>query len=83
LNPNIEYIIDEDGDTAGTANFDVAINLTRGTTLTRWIGAGIRVFSVDTSFGDVTDTVVNAIGGISWNLDFLKPYMQVKYFRSL
>ena len=35
LNPNIEYIVEEDVDTAGTANFDVAINLTQpGTAFT-------------------------------------------------
>jgi hypothetical protein len=83
LNPNIEYIVDSDVDTAGTANFDVAFNLTEGTTLTPWIGAGLGVFYVDTDLGDDTDTVVNVIGGLSWNLDFLKPYAQIKYFRSL
>ncbi len=30
VNPNIEYITNTDLDTAGTANLDVAINLTRG-----------------------------------------------------
>ena len=82
INPNIEYIVDDEVDLAGTANFDVAFNFARGT-LQPYIGAGIGVFYVDTDFGDDTDPVGNVFGGIAWNLDFLKPYAQVKYFRSL
>ena len=83
LNPNIEYIIDDEVDTAGSANFDVAFNFTQGTTLQPYVGAGLGVFYVDSDFGDDTDTMVNVLGGVKFNLDFLKPYAQVKYFRSL
>jgi opacity protein-like surface antigen len=83
LNPNIEYIVDDEVDTAGTANFDVLFNFNQGATIQPWLGAGLGVFYVDTDLGDDTDPVVNVVGGIGWNLDFLKPYAQVKYFRSL
>ncbi len=83
LGPNIEYIINADDDvTAGTGNFDVFYNFGSGT-VRPYLGGGIGMFYVDTDFGDDTTTVVNAIGGLNFKLDFLKPYAQVKYFRAI
>jgi hypothetical protein len=70
-----------------TGNFDVAYNFGMGArTFTPFAGAGIGLLytNVDNDFGDdinETDGVVNAIGGVTWNLDFLTPYAQVKYMR--
>lgn len=90
LNPNIEYILTDDdlGDvTQLTGNFDVAYNFGRGNTFTPWLGAGIGVLytSAEVLGEDIneTDPVINLIGGVSWNLDFLKPYAQLKYMRGL
>jgi hypothetical protein len=88
FNPNIEYwLIDEDdvgGDiTAGTANFDVTFDL-GGASFRPYLGAGIGLFYVDTDLGDNdTELLGNLIGGIAFDLDFLKPYGQVKYSQSL
>ena len=84
FNPNIEYILTEDDDvTALTGNFDVLYNFGRST-IRPFIGAGLGVLYVDDDFfGDETEGLVNVIGGLKWELDFLKPYVQVKYFRAL
>lgn len=86
LNPNIEYwLVDEDvgGDvTAGTANLDLTIDF-GSRNIKPYIGAGVGLFYVDTDFGDETELVGNLLGGIAFNFDFLKPYGQVKYTRSL
>jgi hypothetical protein len=81
LNPNIEYwLVDEA--TAGTANLDVTFDI-GGASIKPYLGAGVGLFYVDTDFGDETEILGNLIGGVSFDLDFLKPYGQVKYSRSL
>ena len=81
INPNIEYSLEEDI-TSGTANLDVTFDLGNFPRVTPYIGAGVGVLYVDDDFGgDTTDAVGNLIGGVALNLDFLKPYAQVKYFR--
>ena len=82
LNPNVEYWLTEDDVTAGTANFDITIDF--GTSSIKpYVGAGLGLFYVDTDFGDETELVGNLLGGVALNFDFLKPYGQVKYTRSL
>ena len=83
VNPNIEYSLQEDI-TAGTANLDVTFDLGRFQRVTPYVGAGIGLLYVDDDFGaDETDVLGNVIGGLQFNFDFLKPYAQVKYFRTL
>lgn len=83
INPNIEYSLAEDI-TAGSANVDVTFDLGNFSRVTPYIGAGVGVFYVDDDFGDnTTDLLGNVIGGVQFELDFLKPYAQVKYFRLL
>jgi opacity protein-like surface antigen len=85
LNPNIEYwLIDDELDdvTAGTANLDLTIDF--GTSnIKPYLGAGVGILYVDTDFGDETELIGNLLGGVAFNFDFLKPYAQVKYTRSL
>ena len=82
LNPNIEYWLADDV-TAGTANLDLTIDFGQSN-IRPYIGAGVGMFYVDDDFGDnETELLGNLIGGLSFNLDFLKPYAQVKYSRSL
>jgi hypothetical protein len=83
LNPNIEYSLADDI-TAGTANFDVTFDVLGGARVNPYLGAGLGLAYVDDDFGDnETDLVGNLIGGLAFNLDFLKPYGQVKYTRQL
>lgn len=83
INPNIEYSLAEDI-TAGTANLDVTLDLGRFSRVTPYVGAGVGLLYVDDDFGaDETDVVGNLLGGLQFNLDFLRPYAQVKYFRAL
>ncbi|HUP60374.1 MAG TPA: hypothetical protein VNA69_08140 [Thermoanaerobaculia bacterium] len=85
VNPNIEYwLVDEDADiNAGTANLDITFDL-GGTRFKPYVGGGIGLFYVDSDFaGDNTEVLGNLIGGIGFDLDFLKPYAQVKYSVSL
>ncbi len=88
LNPNIEYWITDDdailGDvTAGTANFDVTVDF-GSSRIKPYVGAGVGLFYVDTDLGGSdTETLGNLIGGVQFDLDFLKPYAQAKYSRSL
>ena len=82
LNPNIEYWLVDDV-TAGTANFDVTFDI-GGARIRPYLGAGVGLFYVDDDvFGSDTETIGNLIGGVAFNLDFLKPYGQLKYTRSL
>lgn len=82
INPNIEYWLIDDV-TAGTANLDVTFDF-GGSTVKPYVGAGIGLFYVDDDFfGSETETLGNLIGGVQFNLDFLKPYAQVKLSRSL
>jgi len=83
INPNLEYSLAEDI-TAGSANVDLTFDLGNFSRLTPYVGAGVGVFYVDDDFGDnTTDLLGNLIGGVQFELDFLKPYAQVKYFRLL
>ena len=88
INPNVVYwLIDDDsvlGDvTAGTANLDVTFDI-GGTTIRPYLGAGVGIFYIDTDLGgDETEVLGNLIGGVGFHLDFLKPYAQIKYSRSL
>jgi opacity protein-like surface antigen len=83
INPNIEYSL-EDDITAGSANLDVTLDIGRFSTITPYVGAGLGLIYVDTDIGgDTTDLVGNLIGGVAFELGSLKPYAQVKYFRTL
>lgn len=86
FNPNVEYFLlddDEFGDTnAATVNADFTVDF-GSAALQPYVGLGVGLFWVDSDFGDDTETLANAIGGVQWNLEFLKPYAQVKYSRSL
>jgi len=81
INPNIEYWLVDDV-TAGTANLDVTFDF-GSSTVKPYVGAGIGLFYVDDDFGSETETLGNLIGGVQFDLDFLKPYAQVKLSRSL
>lgn len=83
VNPNIEYSLADDV-TAGTANLDVLFEIAPTSRIAPFLGAGVGMYYVDADGGDnQTDLVGNLIGGLAFNLDFLKPYAQVKYFRLL
>jgi opacity protein-like surface antigen len=83
FNPNIEYSLADDI-TAGSANLDVTLDLGKFSSLTPYVGAGVGLSYVDDDFGsDETNVVGNLIGGVAFNFEFLKPYAQVKYFRTL
>ena len=83
INPNIEYALAEDI-TAGSANLDLTFDLGTYSRFTPYVGAGVGLWYVDDDFGDnTTDLLGNVIGGLELNLDYLKPYAQVKYFRIL
>ena len=80
VNPNIEYSLAEDI-TAGSANLDLTFDLGNFSRVTPYVGAGVGLWYVDADGGDTTELLGNLIGGVQFNLDFLKPYAQVKYFR--
>ena len=81
VNPNIEYVLNDDV-TAGSANIDLTFNIAEFGRVSPYLGAGVGLWYVDADGGDNTsDLLGNVIGGVSFNLDFLKPYAQVKYFR--
>ena len=83
LNPNVEYLLADDV-TAGSANLDLTVDIGRFSRVTPYVGAGVGLWYVDDDFGDnTTDLLGNLIGGVQFDLDFLKPYAQVKYFRVL
>jgi opacity protein-like surface antigen len=83
LNPNIEYLL-ADGITAGSANLDLTFDVGRFSRVTPYVGAGVGLWYVDDDFGDnSSDLLGNLIGGVQFDLDFIKPYAQVKYFRVL
>lgn len=82
INPNIEYSLADDI-TAGTANLDVTFDIVNIGSITPYVGAGIGMSYVDDDFDTRTNVVGNVIGGVSFNLELLKPYAQVKYFRVL
>ena len=83
VNPNIEYALSDDV-TAGSVNLDVTYDLGNFSRVTPYVGAGVGAFFIENEFGDdTTDLLGNLIGGVQFELDFLKPYAQVKYFRLL
>ena len=83
VNPNIEYVLD-DHFTTGSANLDVTVDVARFSTLTPYLGAGIGLRYFDGPVGgEQTDLVANVIGGVVLDLEFAKPYAQLKYFRAL
>ena len=83
LNPNIEYSLADDI-TAGSANLDVTFDLGNFGRVKPYIGAGAGLWYVDDDLGETrTDILGNLIGGVSFQLDFLQPYVQLKYFRVL
>lgn len=82
LNPNIEYSLAEDI-TAGSANLDLTFDIGSFSRVTPYVGAGVGLWYVDDDFGTTTDLLGNVIGGVAFDLDFIKPYAQVKYFRLL
>ena len=81
VNPNIEYWLVDDV-TEGTANLDVTFDF-GSTHIKPYVGAGIGLLYVDDDFGSDTETLGNLIGGVEFDLEFLKPYAQAKYSRSL
>jgi len=82
VNPNIEYWL-VDNVTSGTANVDLTVDF-GSSRIKPYLGAGVGLYYADTDFGsDNTETLGNLIGGVQFDLDFLKPYGQVKYSRSL
>lgn len=81
INPNIEYSLADDV-TAGTVNLDVTFDVLSVGNIKPYIGAGIGMAYVD-DFDTRTDVLGNIIGGVSFDLEFLQPYAQVKYFRVL
>lgn len=83
VNPNIEYSL-ADGVTAGTVNLDVTLDVGRFGRMTPYVGAGVGLLYVDAEAGgDETDLLANVIGGLAFDLDYLKPYAQLKYFRTI
>jgi opacity protein-like surface antigen len=83
VNPNVEYSLAEDI-TAGSANLDVTFDIGTFSRVTPYVGAGVGLWYVDDDFdNNTTDLLGNVIGGVSFDLDFIKPYAQVKYFRLL
>ncbi|HVE72431.1 MAG TPA: hypothetical protein VNI54_13790 [Thermoanaerobaculia bacterium] len=81
VNPNVEYWLQDDI-TAGTANIDLTVDVGHFSRLTPYVGAGVGLQYIDLDTGnDTTDLLGNLIGGVTFDLDFLKPYAQVKYSR--
>lgn len=81
VNPNIEYSLADDI-TAGTVNLDVTFDVLSVGNIKPYIGAGVGLAYVD-DLDTQTDVLGNLIGGVSFDLEFLKPYAQLKYFRVL
>jgi opacity protein-like surface antigen len=81
VNPNIEYWLEDDV-TAGTANLDLTVDIGRFSRVTPYVGAGVGLQYLDLESGtNTTDLLGNVIGGLAFDLSFLKPYAQVKYSR--
>jgi hypothetical protein len=81
VNPNIEYSLADDI-TAGTVNLDFTFDIASIGSITPYAGAGIGMAYVD-DVDTQTDVLANLIGGVSFKLEYLQPYAQVKYFRVL
>jgi hypothetical protein len=82
LNPNVEYYYDIENATVGSANLDLTIDIGAFPAVTPYVGVGAGLGYVDTDFGGSdTNLLGNAIGGVRFNLAFLKPYAQAKWVR--
>lgn len=82
LNPNVEYFHDIDNATVGSGNLDLTMDIGTFAVVTPYLGIGAGLGYVDTDLGgSETNILGNAIGGVRFNLAFLKPYAQVKYVR--
>lgn len=82
LNPNIEYLLADDV-TAGSVNLDLTFDITTIGSVTPYLGVGAGLAYVEDDFDNSsTEVLGNAIAGLTFNLDFLKPYAQIKYMRS-
>jgi len=80
LVPNVEYFYDIDNATVGSGNLDVEFDVGHFPAVRPYVGVGAGIGYVDTDFGGSnTSFLGNAIGGVRFNLTFLKPYAQVKY----
>ncbi len=82
VNPNLEYSL-ADEVTAGTANLDFTFDVAEIGNIRPYIGAGIGLAYTDNDIEARTDVVGNLIGGLSFHIDTLTPYAQIKYFRVL
>lgn len=83
INPNIEYSL-QDHVTAGTANIDVTVDVVKFSRVTPYLGAGVGLSYLDDDLdNDTTEAIGNLIGGVQLDLGTLKPYAQIKYFRTL
>lgn len=81
LNPNLEYQLEDDV-TAGTANLDLLYDIGTFGRITPYVGAGVGMLYIAPEGGSSeTDLLGNLIGGVAFDLDFLEPYAQLKYFR--
>lgn len=82
INPNVEYFYDIDNATVGSGNLDVTFDIGTFGVVSPYLGAGAGLGYVDTDFGGSdTSLLGNAIGGVRFDLAFLKPYAQVKWVR--
>ena len=82
LNPNLEYSLQDDV-TSGTANIDLTVDVVNIGNITPYVGAGVGMFYLDDDIRTRTNVVGNLIGGVSFKLELVEPYAQVKYFRVL
>lgn len=82
LNPNLEYSLQDDV-TAGSANIDLTVDVINIGNITPYVGAGMGMLYLDDDVRTRTNVVGNLIGGVSFQLQHLEPYAQVKYFRVL
>jgi hypothetical protein len=83
LNPNLEYSLEEDVN-AGSVNLDMTVDLAQFGTARPYAGLGVGLLFADAETVETqTDVVGNLIGGVAFELGLLKPYAQVKYFRTL
>jgi opacity protein-like surface antigen len=83
INPNVEYSLEDDV-TEGTVSIDLTYDVTSFDDFTPFVGAGLGLLYTDDELGnDDTNAVGNLIGGVSFRLGRVTPYVQLKYFRLL
>ena len=78
FNPNIEWVFIDGGDLA-TVNADVHYDFEVGTRRFAWAGAGLALGWVNTNDDDETDLGANLFAGYGAQMDWGRPYAQVKY----